>query len=107
MVQVHAAGPLVPEAEFPGARDFTLNRQIRLVCVTIDEVFPQRKRERKNGKRKSRGQIILVGKERTGSKRIEALLIGQVKHAGKGVQRALEYGRAVQVRGRVQAVPAN
>src|SRR5713101_2032055 len=101
-VQVQTACPLVTEAEFPGAGDFALDRQIRLVCVTVDEVFPQRKRKRKNGKRKSRGQVILVGKERTGSKRIEALLTGQVKHVRKGVQRALENGTAVEIRRRIE-----
>src|SRR4029077_7036795 len=55
----------------------------------------------------SRGQIILIGKKRTGGKGIETLLIGQVKHVRKGIQHALENGRAVEVRGGVLAVAAN
>src|SRR3981189_1452752 len=107
MVNIHPAGPLVSEAEFPGARDFTLDGEIELIGVTVDKVFRQRKCEGQNRKRESCGQIVLIRKKRTGSKRIETLLIGQVKHARKGVQRALEYRRAVQVRGRVKAVAAN
>jgi hypothetical protein len=93
-VQVQAAGPLGAEAEFPGARDFSLDGEIRLIRVGVDEILPQRKREGKNGKGESRGQIILIGEERTGGKRVEALLIGQIKQVRDGarVQDALENG---------------
>src|SRR5215470_2947760 len=39
MIQVHAARPLVSKAEFPGAGDFTLDRKIPLIRVTIDEIL--------------------------------------------------------------------
>ena len=102
MVQVQPAGPLVTEAEFPGARDFALDGEIPLLGIAINKVFPERKREGQNGKGESCGQIVLIGKKRTGSKRIEALLIGQVKHVRKGVQRALENRTAVEIRRRIE-----
>src|SRR5258706_15013442 len=78
-VQVQSPGPLGTEAEFPRARDFALDGDICLVRVTVLEILRQRKGERKDGKRESRGQIILIGKERTRGKGIKALLIGKVE----------------------------
>src|SRR5207302_9730942 len=104
---MQSPSPLVTEAEFPGAGDFTLDGEISRVRVAGDEVLPQRKCERQNGQRESRAQVILIGKERTGRKRIEALLIGQIKHVWERVQHALENGRAIEVRRRVQAAAAS
>src|SRR2546427_12581705 len=47
-VQVQSACPLVTEAKFPGTGDFALDGEIRLICVTVDEIPPQRKRDRKS-----------------------------------------------------------
>src|SRR2546422_3173459 len=106
-VQVQSACPLVTEAEFPGARYFALDGEICLVRVAILEILRQGKCEREDGKRESGGQVILIGKERTRSKRIEALLIGEVKHARERVQHALENGRAVEIGRGVQAIRAS
>src|SRR6266853_2983259 len=106
-VQVQSTGPLGTEAEFPGARDFALDGDICLVRVTVLEILGQGKCEWKDGKRESGGQVILVGKERTGSKRIKTLLIGEVKHARERVQDALENGRAVEIGRGVQAIGAS
>src|SRR6266851_10041178 len=103
-VQVHSASPLSTETEFPGAGNFPLDGEICLVRVAVLEILRQRKRERKNGKRESRSQVILVGKERTHSKRIKALLIGEVKHARQRIQNALENGRAIEIGRGVQAI---
>src|SRR5437016_11913986 len=47
-VQVQSAGPLVTEAEFPRAGKFTLDGEIRLMRVAVDEVSSQGKGERQN-----------------------------------------------------------
>src|SRR5258708_39083915 len=107
MVQVHPAGPLVSEAEFPGARDFALDGEIELIGVTVDKVFRQRKCEGENRERESCSQIVLIRKKRTGSRSIETLLVGQVEDAREGVKRALEHRRAVQLGGGGQAVVEN
>src|SRR5258708_2902090 len=65
-VQVHSTGPLGTEAEFPRARNFALDGDICLVRVTVLEIPRQGKREWEDRKRESGGQVILVGKERTG-----------------------------------------
>src|SRR5229473_1738654 len=106
-VQVQFAGPLGTEAEFPRARDFAFDGDICLVRVTVLEILRQGKCEWEDRKRESGGQVILVGKERTGSKRVETLLIREVKHARECVQDALENGRAVEVRRGIHATPAN
>src|ERR1700680_5061877 len=63
-IQIHAAGVLIADADFPGAGDFSLNRKIALLGVGELEIFRDRKSERQDGKRESRGQIILIGEER-------------------------------------------
>ena len=103
---MQSPSPLVTEAEFPGAGDFTLDGEIRLVRVAVDEVLPQRKCERQNGQRESRAQVILIGKERTGGERIKALLVRKIEHAGQLVQDALENRGAIQIGGLVQTVAA-
>src|SRR5882762_3358659 len=50
-VQVQSASPLVTETEFPGAGDFALDSEIRLMRVSVDETFRQRERKRKNWQR--------------------------------------------------------
>ena len=106
---MQTACPLVAETELPGARDFTLDRKIRLLCVAVDEVLRKRKRKGKNGERESRLQVRLIGKEGTTGERIEALVIGKVKHVQEWgrIQDALKDGRAIEVSGRVQAVATN
>src|SRR5207245_9954574 len=89
------------------SRDFTLECDICLVRVTVLEILGQGKCEWKDGKRESGGQVILVGKERTGSKRIKTLLIGEVKHARERVQDALENRRAVEVCWGIQSIAAS
>ena len=104
---MQSACPLVTEAKFPGTGDFALDGEIRLICVTVDEIPPQRKRERQDRKRESRSQVVLVGKERTRSKRIETLLIRQIEHVRERVQDALENRRAIEVGRGVQSVRAS
>src|SRR6266849_1454132 len=106
-VQVHSTGPLGAEAEFPGARNFALDGEICLVRVAVLEILRQGKCEWEDGEREPGGQVILVGKERTCRKRVETLLIGEVKHARERVQDALENGRAVEIGRGVQAISAS
>src|SRR5215813_2131276 len=77
------------------------------MCVAILEISGDGQRERENGKREARSQIILVGKEGVGSKRIEALLVGQIEHVGKRVEYPLEDGRTVKVGGGVETIAAS
>src|SRR5260370_12857012 len=77
-IQVQTTSPLVAQAEFPGGCEFAFNREIGLFRVAVFEVFGQRQGERQNRKRESCRQVVLVGEERTGSERIETLLIRPV-----------------------------
>src|SRR5260221_575621 len=72
-MQMQAAGVLIAEAEFPGAGDFTFDCEIALLRVTVLEIARDGQSEGKNGQREASGQIVLIGKERTGRERIEAL----------------------------------
>src|SRR4029077_20862874 len=105
-MQMQAAGVLVAEAEFPGAGDFMFDGEIALLRVAILELGGNGQGERENGKRETRGQIILVGKKRTGSERIEALLTREIEHVGQRVQNALENRGTVEIGGRIESAAA-
>src|ERR1700722_12236776 len=75
-IQSQAACVLIADADFPRAGDFAFDRKIALLGVGELEIFRDWKRERQDGKRKSRGKIILIGEERIGQQGIEALLAG-------------------------------
>src|SRR6266404_3764344 len=105
-MEVQAAGVLVANAEFPGAGDFTFDGEVALLCITVLEIARDGQGEGENGQREASGQIILIGKERTGGERIKALLVRKIKHAGQLVQDALENRGAIQIGGLIQAVAA-
>ena len=105
-IQMQAAGVLIADADFPGAGNFALNRQIALLGVREFEIFRDGKSEGQDRERESRGEIILVGEKRTGKERIETLLVRQISHVGESVQDTLENGRTVQIIGRIEAVAA-
>src|SRR6202030_2736225 len=96
-MHVQAASVLIAEAEFPGAGDFAFDGEIGLLGVPVFEICGDGQREGKNWQREAGGQIVLVGEERTGSERIEALLIWEKEHVGERVQDALENRGAVEV----------
>src|SRR6266851_8946738 len=77
-VQMQATGPLVADAEFPGARDLAFDSEIGLVGVTIDKFPAHGKSERENGERESCSNVVLIGEERAGSEGIKTLMVRRV-----------------------------
>src|SRR5690242_14024014 len=97
-------GILVAHTDFPGAGDLAFNRQIALLCNSKFEIPGDRKHERQNGQRKSRGDVVLICKKRSRCERIKSLLIWKVEHVRQLIQSALEKRRAIQIGRAVQRI---